>query len=96
MVGFRTQHKPRIANVVRRQHSAWIRGQSGGHSYMQAIKRSTCAGAGFGSEALQQLVLIVADGRFHEKAALQRAVREVRATAATPWSRGLPVAFVRP
>ena len=34
-------------------------------------------GAGFGSEALQQLVLIVADGRFHEKAALQRAVREV-------------------
>ena len=35
------------------------------------------AGPGYGSEALQQLVLIVADGRFHEKAALQRAVREV-------------------
>ena len=43
-----------------------------------------CAGAGFGSEALQQLVLIVADGRgFHEKAALQRAVREVRAMTDT-------------
>lgn len=40
--------------------------------------RCCCAGAGYGSEALQQLVLIVADGRFHEKAALQRAVREVR------------------
>jgi hypothetical protein len=46
-----------------------------------------CAGAGFGSEALQQLVLIVADGRFHEKAALQRAVREARAMTPTPPAR---------
>ena len=44
---------------------------------MHTLKQTVRAGAGFGSEALQQLVLIVADGRFHEKAALQRAVREV-------------------
>lgn len=45
---------------------------------LNPLWRCCRVGAGYGSEALQQLVLIVADGRFHEKAALQRAVREVR------------------
>ena len=44
--------------------------------------------AGRGHGALQQLVLVVADGRFHERAALQRAVREVSLPHAPfpPWS----------
>ncbi len=37
--------------------------------------------AGQGRSSLQQLVLVVADGRFHEREALQRAVREVGACA---------------
>lgn len=37
--------------------------------------------AGQGRSSLQQLVLVVADGRFHEREALQRAVREVSACA---------------
>lgn len=34
------------------------------------------APSGYGSGTLHQLVLVVADGRFHEKEALKRAVRE--------------------
>lgn len=40
------------------------------------------------SSSLQQLVLVIADGRFHEKEALQRRVREL---VATP---GVLVAFI--
>lgn len=46
------------------------------------------AGGGWGTESLQQLVLVLADGRFHEKAALQRAVREAAA------ERGVMLAFI--
>ena len=41
-----------------------------------------------GSETLQQLCLIIADGRFHEKEALRRQMREMSQ------KRGLLVAFI--
>ena len=37
-------------------------------------QHSRSSGSGYGSSDLQQLVLIVADGRFHEKDGLKRLV----------------------
>ena len=65
-------------------------------AFVKVISKRSCtqlllrcaAGGGWGTESLQQLVLVLADGRFHEKAALQRAVREAAA------ERGVMLAFI--
>lgn len=55
----------------------------------EARQGSASSGAsGFGSEDLHQLVLIVADGRFHEKESLRRVVRDVASR------RGIMLAFI--
>lgn len=41
---------------------------------LDEAQHSHSSGSGYGSSDLQQLVLIVADGRFHEKDGLKRLV----------------------
>jgi hypothetical protein len=55
---------------------------------LESARQHAGMGGGFNAHELQQLVLIIADGRFHEKASLQRAV------AVSPVHFALQCAFV--
>ena len=57
-------------------------------AYLDASLEAARAESRGGSEQLQQLCLIIADGRFHEKEALRRQMREMSQ------KRGLLVAFI--
>ena len=52
----------------------------------QARHRSGAGGIGVGTHDLRQLVLVIADGRFHEKESLRRAVA-VSFCPEAPWHR---------